>query len=240
MATYLLFDGALNTAILGLPAYIWIILLFVILIAFSNAIWYFFFWHPLKAVQGHFRAHLYHINSALTFTENLVMRMVSEKNAKLIFDMPVKDAKEEQKDWEYAPSGLIGRVLNDLIFDGGRWTDTTSPVRALIEQVAGKYNDMNPDDQVLSLDKFHRYLVAGKFNGIEGVSDIKPWYRVPWKRIDMAFPEDHEQPMWDGYLRQLARQKDNDQNADYTMYGYLILGISALICIGMIVSTKLG
>lgn len=221
----------MNTLFLGLQAYIWLMLALFILGVGTNVVWYFFFWSPLKPVHGHFAAHISHINSAFTFDENLRFSLHSEKRAKLIFDTTIKTAKTLQKDWDVAPCGLIGRVLNDLIFDGGKWLDLESPVRAEIERVAAVYNEANPDDQIMTLGKFWKRLAAGSLGE---QPDIPKYYVVPWKRIDLAIPKDHIQPMWDGYLRQLARQKDNDANAEYGMYGYIILGVSGLICLGMI------
>jgi hypothetical protein len=235
MATYLLFDGALNTTYLGLQAYIWMILALFILCVGSYCIWLFFFWMPLKPAQGHFTAHINHINSALTFDEHLNFVMQSEKKSKLVFDVTIKEAKELQKDWDYAPSGLIGRVLCDLVFDGGGWLKLNSPARAIIEQVASKHNDANPDDQIMTLGKFHKKLMEGALAGIEGVSEIPTTYLVNWRRIDFAIPKDHIQPMWDGYLRQLARMKDAEENSGVsTNYGYIILGGGILVSLGMI------
>lgn len=234
MATYLLFDGMFNTLLLGLPAYIWIMLALVILTGGSYAIWYFFFWLPLKPVQGHFISHLYKTNSALTFDEHLNFVMKSEKKAKLIFDTTIKEAKELQKDWEYAPSGLIGKVLCDLIFVTNDWNKIGSPTRIAIENVASYYNDEHPEDQVMTLEKFYHHLIAGKFNGIQGVSDIPTTYTVNWRRIDFAIPEDHIQPMWDGYLRQLARMINEDENTGSTGFGYVILAGGIVISLMML------
>lgn len=239
MAQYLLFDGIFNTQYFGLQAYFWVMLAMFLVIAATNAIWYFFFWLPLTPVHGHFRAHVNHVNSAFTFNENLLFNLVSEKSAKLIFDMKVKDAKEAEKDWEIAPCGLIGRVQNDLVFDGGRWTDLTSPVRKNIERVAELWNEANPDDQVVSLGKFHRYLVARKFDGIPGVSEIPAKITVEWKRIDMAMPEDHEQPQWDGYLGQLAHKEDETNNSPNYTLAYVILAASFGICILLVAANVL-
>lgn len=231
MATFLLFDGALNVQYLGLQAYIWIMLVMGIIAVGFYVVWYVFFWAPLKPVHGHFASHLYHTNSAFTFDENLKFTLFSEKKSKLIFDITVKEAKELQKDWDTAPCGLIGRVLNDLIFDGGGWLDLNAPVRADIERVASVYNEANPDDQIMTLGKFWKHLNAGKLGEQPG---IERYYTVPWKRVDMAIPKDHIQPMWDGYLRQLARQKDTEDNKDYGMYGYIILALACVICVGML------
>lgn len=240
MAQYLLFGGALNTLVLGLPAYLWVMLLLFILTAASIAIWYFFFWMPLGPVQGHFTSHISKSNSALTFNENLIFLMQSEKKAKLIFDVSIKEAKELQKDWDYAPSGLIGKVLCDLVFATNDWTRIGSPTRIAIEQVAGKYNELNENDQVMTLGKFHHHLVAGKFNGIAGVEQINPNYKVSWRRIDFAIPEDHIQPMWDGYLRQLAKVLNDEQAGPSATFGYIILGGGILISLGMIAVRFLG
>lgn len=234
MAQYLLFDGALNVTLLGLPAYIWIMLAMFIMAAASEAIWQFFFWLPLKPVQGHFTAHIRKINSAFVFNENLIFNMVSEKSAKLIFEMTIKEAKELQKDWDFAPSGLIGRVLSDLVFDGGGWTNLKSPVRVDIENVAAMYNEMNPDDQVMTLGKFHRHLKAGKFNGIKGVENIKATIKVNWTRIDMAIPQDHDPHLWDGWLGQFSHKKNEETNAPNWTIAYAIIGLTAIINILML------
>lgn len=230
-ARYVLFDGLLNQTFLGLQFYIWLMLALFLLCAGTYAVWYFFFWMPLTPAHGHFLSHIYHTNSALTFDEHLNFVMRSEKKAKLIFDMTVKEAKELQKDWDYAPSGLIGRVLDDLIFDAGGWLKLDSPVRAEIERVASVYNDANPDDQIMTLGKFYRRLSEGKLGACP---DIPRTFTVNWRRIDFAIPKDHVAPMWDGFLRQFAHTLHEVNNSDYTNYGYIILGGSILISLGMI------
>jgi len=232
MAQFLLMDGIFNNTFLGLQLYIWVMLALFLLGVGTYAVWYFFFWVPLTPVHGHFTAHVSKINSALTFDENLNFVMRSEKKSKLIFDEKVSEARERQKDWEVAPSGLIGRVLNDLIFDGGKWTDLNSPVRAEIERIAAGYNELNPDDEIHTLEKFYRRLCEEKLGPCP---TIKRTYKVDWKRIDFAIPPDHVQTQWDGYLGQLARKMNEDVATDMSMYAYLILGISGLICLGMLV-----
>lgn len=231
MAQYLLFDGALNGTFLGLQFYIWIMLVLFLLGAGSYALWYFFFWVPLTPLHGHFTAHISKTNSAFVFDENLNFVLRSEKKSKLIFNETVAEAKEREGGWEVAPSGLIGRVVNDLIFDGGRWTDLNSPVRAEIERVAAEYNELNPDDEIHTLAKFHKRLCENKLGACP---NIPRKYRVQWKRTDFAIPPDHVQTQWDGYLGQLARKMNSETVADMTMYAYLILGISGVICIGML------
>jgi hypothetical protein len=229
---YLLFNGALNQTFLGLQAYIWIMLALFIMAVGTYVVWYFFFWAPLKPVHGHFVSHINGSNSALAFNEHLNFVMKSEKKAKLIFDETVKEAKEGEKDWEVAPSGLIGRVLNDLIFDGGNWTDVNSSVREHIERYAAIYNETNPDDEIHTLGKFYKCLCENKMGPCP---EVKRNFRVDWKRIDFAIPPDHVQTQWDGYLGQLAKRMNEIENADVSMYGYIILGLSAMICIGMLV-----
>lgn len=238
---YLLFDGILNQTFLGLQAYLWLILAMFLVAATTYCLWLFFFWLPLKPVHGHFIAHISKINSALVFDDTLKFDMRSEKKAKLIYDESVADARSQQKDWDYAPSGLIGRVQNDLIFDGGKWTDLKSPIRAEIERLAGIYNEGNPQDEIHTLDKFYRCAIDGKLGGItvdntgrKFLGIIPLTYRVEWKRIDFAIPPNHVQTQWDGYLRQLAKTLNEDTNSDLSMYGYIILGMAALIDIGML------
>jgi len=241
---YLLFDGALNQTVIGLQLYIWLNLALFLICVGSYAIWFFFFWLPLKPVRGHFISHWNKTNSALTFDEHLNFVMRSEKKSKLIFDMPVKEAKTIQKFWKVSPSGLIGRVLCDLIFDGGKWLDMESPVRAEIERLAEIYNEGNHDDQIMTLGKFHQRAMEGKLGGLTQVNGvtylnntIPLTYIVPWKRIDFAIPSDHDPVQWDGYLGQLAQKKAAEQSGSTNTICYIILGGTILIAIGM-VATK--
>jgi hypothetical protein len=160
--------------------------------------------------------------------------MRSEKKAKLIFDISIKEAKELQKDWDYAPSGLIGKVLCDLMFATNDWTKIGSPTRIAIESIALAYNEDNEDDQIMTLEKFYKRLMEGALGGYNGVSEIKTEYLVNWRRIDFAIPEDHIQPMWDGYLRQLARMINEDNNAGSNGFGYVILAGGIVISLGML------
>ena len=132
-------------------------------------------------------------------------------------------------------------MQNDLIFDGGKWTDLKSPVRAEIERIAETHNEGNPNDEIHTLDKFYRYAIAGKLGGVtvdhtgaKFLGIIPLTYRVEWKRIDFAIPQNHVQTQWDGYLRQLAKTLNEDENPDMSTYGYIILGMAALIDIGML------
>lgn len=228
---YLLFDGILNNGVLGIPIYGWMMLAFFLIAVFSYAIWYFFFWIPLAPLHGHFKAHVSKTNSAFVFDQNNNFKMVSEKKAKLIYDIKTVEAKKLQKDWDVAPSGLIGRVLTDLIFDGGGWTNLESAVRSEIERLASVYNEMNPDDMVMTLSKFYRKASEGALGECK---NIKLTYLVSWLRIDSAFPKDHNQPQWGGYLDQLAIKLENAQKEDMNTYCYLILALSAVVCIGML------
>ena len=234
MANFLLFNGAMNNTVFGLQVYFWIILAMFIITVTTYAVWWFFFWMPLTPLHGHFKAHISKINSAFVFDEHLNFDLRSEKRAKLIFDETVKEAKEAQRDWHVAPSGLIGKVLTDLIFDGGRWTDLTSPERDEIERIADLWNETNPSDEIHTLMKFRRYLEQGKFAAMGVKEIVQPTYNVSWLRIDKAIPKDHIQPMWDGYLRQLSERMNKDDSGNMSIYAYLVLGISALICIGML------
>lgn len=234
MPQFLLFGGALNNTFFGLQIYFWVILAMFLITCISYAVWYFFFWMPLKPLHGHFKAHTGGINSAFVFDEHLNFDLRSEKRAKLIFDMTVKEAKERQRDWYTAPSGLIGRVLTDLIFDGGRWARMDSSEREEIERVAQLWNESNPDDEVLTLIKFHKYLTEGRFEKMGIPVNLKPTYTVSWLRIDKAIPQGRKQSSWDGYLRQLAKKINEGETTDYNMYAYIILGMTAMICAGML------
>lgn len=87
----------------------------------------------------------------------------------------------------------------------------------------------------MTLGKFHKRLTDGAFAGIDGVSEIRATYNVSWRRIDFAIPKDHIQPMWDGYLRQLARQQNVEENTGPSAnFGYLIIAGGVVVSLGML------
>ena len=130
----LLFGGVLNTLALGLQVYYWIILALAIVAVGSYVGWHFLFWEPIFPLHGIFYAHIRKEQAAFVFDTNLNFVLKSEKKAKLIFNETAVQAKKAQKVWDYSPSGMIGRVTTDIIFDNDRWTELDSPARQEIDK----------------------------------------------------------------------------------------------------------
>lgn len=234
---YLLFDGVFNKAVMGLPLYDWINFALFMLIIITFFAWYFLFWMPLKPLHGLYEAHIKKQFVAFVFDYNLKFVLKSEKNAKLLYDESISAANKAQPDWDNAPSGRIGKVQTDLIFDGDRWTDIGSPARREIDacvQVwneAQEYKSEREKDEIHTLIKFARYLHEGKIS-----CNIRKEIIVPWIRIKSSLVV-KSRGQWAGYIRQLANDMQAVDKSDYTMFGVYILVFCGFVCI-MLVLTK--
>jgi hypothetical protein len=234
-----LFNGLFNTLLLGIPIWIWVLLFMVIILLFSNAYWYFFFWSPLKPLHGLWYANWNKHDAAMVSDINLNLKLVSEKNAKLIFNETVKEAKEGEIDWKEITSGQIGIVGTDIIIDIGKWTNPDSEDRYIIEEVVDKWNLDNPNNQIHSFYKFMNYVDEGKIK-----VDIKTKEVVEWIRIESAFPKTRKTAAYAGYVRQLAEKMDKEEGSKFDNYAiYILIGsvaVSALLIISKILLHKAG
>jgi hypothetical protein len=237
--SYLLFDGVFNKAAMGLPIYIWILLILLLFAVFSCVLWYVLFWMPLKPLHGLFEAYMKKQFVAFVFDYNLKFILKSERNAKLLYDESIGAAKKAQPDWDDAPSGRIGKVQTDLIFDGDRWTEIGSPARKEIDacvQVwneAQEYKTEREKDEIHTLIKFARYLHEGKV-----ACNIRKEIIVPWIRIKSSLVT-KSRGQWAGYIRQLANDMQAVDKSDYTMFGVYILVFCGFICIALILTKVL-
>ena len=205
MSMGLLFDGALNGAIFGFPLWFWVCFLLSVIIVVANFLWWWFFWVPLEPLHGHYFAYRKGVNSALVFDDNINLKLVTEGQAKLIFNESVEDAKELQKDWDEYPAGHIGTVHTDLIFDAKHWSSPKSRHTENIESMAEEWNVHHEDDQIRTYGKLIDYIRAGKITSPPG---FEYEIVVPWNRIKAQYPEVRKPAMKDGYVRQFANKME--------------------------------
>ena len=230
---FLLFNGALNQLVFGLQLYFWVMLALFIGVVASYAAWYVLFWQPLKPLHGHFFAHVRKEFNAFVFNFYLKFVLKSEKEAKLLYNETIKEARLAQPDWEESPSGRMGRVQTDLIFDAHRWTEIGSPARNEIDKVVEVWNEAEKGkDEIHTLIKFSRYLQEGKI-----ACPIDKTITVPWLRIRAAIFTPKTTGKWQGYIGQLAERLKKDQKSEFMMYGIYVLIFCALICV-MMIGTK--
>lgn len=226
-----LFNGSLNTLILGLPGWIWATLLLSIILIFSNAYWWFLFWRPLTPLHGLWHANWNKTDAAILSDVNLNLKLVSEKYSKVIFDESITNAKKGEEDWKDITSGQIGITGTDIIMDLGKWTSKTSEERYTIEENADEWNMNNPDDQIHSFSKFIDYVFENKIT-----TTIKTKILIDWIRIESAFPKIRKKAAYAGYIRQLAEKLDAQEKTKLDGIAlYIIIGgvaISALFILG--------
>lgn len=237
-----------------IQVYFWIILALLFALGMTEVIPRVMFWQPLAPFQGLWKAFKTRTNAAFMFDEKLNWSLTSEAGAKLIFDasdydiiegklnrfrawlsgadFSVQVAKKLQGDWEEAPLVTIGRTPTDLVFDAHHWTYTESREREEIVKVVEEYNPDHPEDEIHTLSKAYRYAIEGK---IKLPDNIKLKIKIPWARIDGAFPKLRNDAAWAGFLRSLARKlRENEQMPlnKYALYLMLFfLGIYALMVI---------
>lgn len=231
MAQVLLFNGVLNTLVLGIPSWIWVLIVLALMLVFSNAFWWFMFWSPIRPLHGLWRAAWGGTDAALLSDKDINLKLVSERGSKVIFDETIEDAKKNEKDWKNVTSGSFGVVGTDIILDLGKWTTPNTNERYMIEEAADQWNMEHPDDQIHSFYKFMTYIQEGK------LEVATPTYMVvDWIRIESAFPKNRNTSGYAGYIRQLAEKLDKEEKKPFTDAAIYILIGSVLISALFIVS----
>lgn len=230
MAAILFLGGIFNKMFLGIPIFVWIIvfLLLVGMIIFS--VWFFFFWWKLKPYHGHFWAHFRKTGESFVFDDNMHFDLITDRSAKVIFAETFKQAQEAEEDRTEAPTATIGSVRADFVFDPDKWTYPNSYQHKIIEDIAEKWNDQNPTDQVRTLLKFSKYMNEGRFDAsyAEELQHLKASYIVPWSRIKMMYKDRDEAGVF-GFVMTLAKTLEEIQNESMNKYALLILGIFLVI-----------
>ena len=226
MAVGYIFNGMFNTVMLGLPTYWWAIILGFLLLGMSNLMWYNLFWKPLAPFHGLYKAYTTQKDAAFLGNLNNSLKLVSEQEAKVIFNESIDEAKKGERDWADTISGQIGVVGTDIILDTDNWTKRTTDEHYRIEELADAWNIEHPDDQVRSYSKFVRYIENGNIE-----CDIPSFVVIDWTRIENALPRERLKSAFAGYVRQLAERMDDAELNKLNNVGMWMLGGSIVISI---------
>lgn len=215
---------------LGVPYYLWMMVMMVLMGLIIFALWFFFFWWKLKPYHGLLWSHLRKTGASWVFDENMHFDLITERCSKVIFAETFAQAQEAEEDKTEAPTATIGTVRADFVFDPDKWTYPNSYQHKIIEDVAEKWNLQNPDDQVRTLMKFSRYMNEGKFTGdyAEELKHLKSSYVVPWSRIKMMYKDRNESAVF-GFIMTLAKTIEEIENESLNKYALLILGFFGVI-----------
>jgi len=237
MAEPLLFNGAFNTMVLGIPGWVWTLLMLVLILVFSNAYWILMFWNPLKPLHGLWRANWDKTDAALLADIDINLKLVSEARAKVIFNESIEDAKAGEKEWKNITSGQLGTTGTDIILDLGKWTNIGTTERYAIEEATDNWNLNNPEDQIHSFYKFQKYCMENKIE-----VDIPTLMAIDWIRIESAFPKKRNKAAYSGYIRQLAEKLDKEEKSKLDgMALWIIVGsviVSGLFVLGKFLMHK--
>lgn len=124
-------------------------------------------------------------------------------------------------EWDQYPIVNAGGIPVEWIFDSNHWCERRSRQHKAVVRSARAWNKEHPwskdnqGDEIHTYTKYQRYLTEGK---IEAPPEIKKDYLVPWVRIDLGFPFNLRNVDWGGKLRQMAKTKQNQQNAATDKY----------------------
>lgn len=225
MATLPFLGGIFNYTAYGIPYFMWIIIALIITGIMIVFIWYFFYWVKLTPYHGILWAKLKKFGVSFVFDENMHFDLITDRSSKVIFAESFKQAQEAENDNTQTPTATIGTTIHaDFIFDPDKWTFPNSFQHKVIEDIAERWNEVHPDDQLRTLIKFGRYLHEGRLD--EHYSDdlkkLKREYIVPWARIRMMY-KDREESGTFGFVMTLANIIKEAEKSSYNQYAILIL-----------------
>jgi hypothetical protein len=237
MPSPLYFGGLLNQEFLSIPYFMWIIVAMFLIGITGGALWFFFFWWKLKPYHGVLWATIRKFGVSFVFDDNMSFDLITDRSAKVIFNETFRQAQEAENDNTKTPAATIGSVHADFVFDPDKWTYPKSYQHRIIEDIAEKWNTVNPHDQVRTLIKFSRYLHDGMFDEhyANEIAKLKRTYMVPWARVRMMY-KDREESGSFGFIMTLANTIRSIEQANYNAYAIYILafcGFLDLIMIGM-------
>lgn len=236
----LFLGGILNQTFFGIPYYMWIMVALMILAILIVGVWYIFIWWPTTPYHGILWATVKKTGASMVFDENMHFDLITERSSKVIFNETFKSAQEAEEDKTEAPAATIGSVRVDFIFDPDKWTYPNSYQHKIIEDVAIKWNDANPTDQIRTLMKFAKYLDAGELDiYADDMKNLKKTYVVPWSRVKMMY-KDREESGTFGFIMSLAQTIEKIESGSLNGYAILILAFFGLIDIVLIAAHYIG
>lgn len=234
MAVVFFLGGIFNKMFLGVPYYLWLMVAMVLLAMIGGTLFYLFFWWPLTPYHGIFWAHIRKWGASSVFDENMHFDWITERSSKVIFNETFKEAQEAEEDKTEAPAATIGRVRVDFIFDPDKWTYPDSYQHKIIEDVAMKYNEIHPEDQIRTLMKFWKYWDSGKLDAYaEDLKPLKKYYYVPWSRVQMMYRDREESGVF-GFIMALSKTLEDIEDVGLNKYWWVVIGFFAVICLAII------
>jgi hypothetical protein len=242
MAGILFLGGIFNKMFLGIPYYLWIMVLMVILEIMIFVLWLFFQWFKLQPYHGLLWATIKKAGASFVFDENMHFDFITDRSSKVIFAETFEQAQDAERRKTEAPAATIGTVRSDFVFDPKKWTYPNSYQHKLVENIAEKHNMQNPDDQVRLLPTFMEYAIAGKFNGdvyADDMANLELYMTIPWSRIKMMYKDRNESGVF-GFVMSLAATLEEIQNESMNKYSLLLLGVFLLIDVVIIAAHYIG
>ena len=238
----LFLGGLFNKTFFGVPYYLWIMVAMGLLGALIFSMWFWLFWWKLKPYHGVFWSHIKKLGASMVFDENMHFDLITERSSKVIFNETFAAAQEAEEDKTEAPTATIGSVRTDFVFDPDKWTYPNSYQHKIIEDIAEKWNAVNPLDQVRTLMKFSRYVQEGRFDASysEELRHLKTGYLVPWSRIKMMYKDKEESGVF-GFVMSLAQTiSEIEDTGSLNKYALVLLAFFGVIDIVIIVAHYIG
>ena len=221
------FGGLFNITFWNIQVYFFLAPAALLLYFAAFAYWVHFKWGMMTPFHGLWYA--IQSQSEVVFVSDLKLNfaLISESAAKLVFDkarynsiaadtssawtrfrmwmspvdQAVHIAKYLQGSWDSKPMTNIGSIPASILLDAYGWTKAVSPQRVAISKVVDEWNDIHADDQIHSLSKAWQYMDSGKLLKPDSV-DL--YVKIPWVRIDNAYPKKRYEAERGGFIRQIA------------------------------------
>jgi hypothetical protein len=230
MVTLPFLGGIANYTVFGIPYFMWMIIGLMIIGVMIIAFWWFFFWIKLIPYHGLLWSTLKKTGLSFVFDDNMHMDLITDRSSKVIFAETFKEAQDAENDNTKTPTATIGKVHADFIFDPDKWTYPNSYQHKIIEDIAERWNSVNPDDQVRTLVKFSRYAHEGRFDEhyADELKHLKLTYTVPWSRIRMMY-KDREESGYFGFVMTLANTIREIEQQCYNQYAIYVLGMFCVL-----------
>lgn len=143
MATVLFLGGIFNILdpVIGLPLYMWLWIAILIVAGICWALWYFSKWKPYKPLHGLYYAWKYGSNAAFIFDIALHGEMVSEKEAKCIFNYSKWDYEIEENSNKFI-NKFIKRIKAYLFYYPTAFLDNIDFLHAVVYKFAKVNKDV--------------------------------------------------------------------------------------------------
>lgn len=129
----------------------------------------------------------------------------------------------------------------DIIQDSDDWSIPNSPQHKAIVDAIVQYNELHPDDVILTYAKFQKRLFEKK---IPCPAEVNPIEYISWARVDAEFPTDLGEGTWSGKKMELVELIKDQAKLQTMQMAYLVLylgiGLAALTLIVRLIIRLMG